>query len=156
MYLNRSSHPLARQQGAALAIAIFVIVVLALIGLTVVKLIRDSSDTTIAEVYGTRTEAAARSAAEIFLTQLFPLTSMSANSSLCPARSASLPQTLVLQQNLAAAGLDRCSVSVYCDRLSLSTPYAGDHYRVLAVAQCTAGDFEFSRQLLLEASDGIE
>lgn len=153
---NRMPHSAARQQGAALAIAIFVIVVLALIGLTVVKLIRDSSDTTITEVYGTRTEAAARSAAEIFLTQLFPLSSNTANSSLCPARSSNTPQALVLQQNLAVTGLDRCQINVYCDRLSLSAPYTGDHYRILAVAQCAAGDFEFSRQLLLEASDGIE
>lgn len=156
MCLNRLTQSPARQQGAALAIAIFVIVVLALIGLTVVKLIRDSSDTTITEVYGTRTEAAARSAAEIFLTQLYPLSSNSANSSLCPARVGNVPQTLVLQQNLAAIGLDRCEVRVYCDRLSLTTPYSGDHYRIVAQAQCSAGDFEFSRQLLLEASDGID
>ncbi|RUO50233.1 type II secretory pathway component [Pseudidiomarina aquimaris] len=145
-----------RQRGAALVIAIFVIVVLALIGLTVVKLIRDSSDSTITEVYGTRTEAAARSAAEVFLTQLFPLTSNTANSSLCPARVNSVPQSLVLQQNLNAVGLDRCTINVYCDRLSLTAPYAGDHYRILAQAQCNAGDFVFSRQLLLEASDGID
>jgi MSHA biogenesis protein MshP len=148
-------HSFTRQRGAALVIAIFVIVVLSLIGLTVTKMIRDTGDATITEVYGTRTEAAARSAAEIFLTQLFPLTSTTANSSLCPARTANVPQTLVSQQNLAAAGLDRCQVQLFCDRLTLTSPYAGDHYRILAIADCAAGDYAFSRQLLLEASDGI-
>lgn len=155
MYPRTSPATVSQQRGAALAIAIFVIVVLALIGLTAVKLIRDSSDSTITEVYGTRTEAAARSAAEVFLTQLFPLNSSDATSSLCPPRASQLPSTVVLQQNLDAIGLDRCQVTVQCDRLTLSAPYSGDHFRILSRAQCEAGALSFSRELLLEASDEI-
>ncbi|WP_126775158.1 hypothetical protein [Pseudidiomarina sediminum] len=155
MFHNHASSILRHQRGAALAIAIFIIVVLSLIGLTVVKMVRDATMSTVVEVYGTRTEAAARSGAELFLTQLFPL-SAPTQTALCPVRVGTTPQTAVLTQNLAAAGLDRCSIRVFCDRLDLSAPYQGTHFRIVSQANCHADSMQFSRQLLLEASDGIE
>lgn len=155
MFLNPTKTPLQHQRGAALAIAIFVIVVLSLIGLTVVKMVRDATMSTVVEVYGTRTEAAARSGAELFLTQLFPLAAPT-QSALCPARVSATPQTSVLSHGLAAVGLDHCTVTVFCDRLDLQAPYSGIHFRIVSQANCSADSMQFSRQLLLEASDGIE
>jgi MSHA biogenesis protein MshP len=68
MYLKRNSQNLSAtsgsQQGSMLVIALFVIIVLALLGLTMTRLLSSTSETIIHEVMGQRAINAARSGIE--------------------------------------------------------------------------------------------
>lgn len=159
MCLNKSfyqrQHSRRHQQsGSALMIAVFIIVVMSVIGAALTRLLSDSATGAVTEVYGARAHHAAQSGIEIFLTELFPLnTSGAAN--ICPARDEnvhiqSLPPYGTYSFN--TTGLTNCSVQVRCDSLAV-TPFVGHHFRILSTGQCTAAGQTFSRQLLVEARD---
>ena len=88
MILN-SSHIInktmrAKQQGSALMLALFVIIVLTLLGGSLVKILSTSSEAIAQEVIGTRALMAANSAMQAELAVLFPLNATST----CPAEPA--------------------------------------------------------------------
>lgn len=143
------------QRGAALAVAVFIIVVMSLIGMAMVRILGDATSATVGEVLGARAQTAARSGAEALLVDLFPLNSANANDTICPVRTASVPATIVVQNNYSVDGLANCSATVYCDQAELSAPYSGIHFRILAQGSCGAGDMTYSKEIMLEASDGV-
>ena len=70
-----SYHRLAKQQGGALAIAVFVILVMSLLTIAISRSISASSAQTVQEVLGTRALMAAESGNELALAILFPIAS---------------------------------------------------------------------------------
>lgn len=70
-----SNHRLAQQQGGALAIAVFVILVMSLLTVAISRSISASSAQTVQEVLGTRALMAAESGNELALAILFPIAS---------------------------------------------------------------------------------
>lgn len=154
MFHKHKSHALGKQRGAALAVAVFIIVVMSLIGMAMVRILGDSSQAIVSEVYGTRAQAAARTGAELFLTELFPHDAPAA-SGLCPLRSAAEPSEVRAEQTFTIPGLTSCSTTVYCDRADLSAPYSGTHFRIITEGQCQVGDLTYSKVIMLEASDGV-
>lgn len=149
--------PLARpprQHGGALAVAIFIIVVMSILGVAMVRILGDLGRSTVSDVYGARAYAAARSGAEVFLTQLFPLNS-AVNASLCPERVSNLPATEVFTASYNEEGLANCNSSVRCDRFELQSPFNGTHFRIITEGSCDAGSMVYSKQVILEAADGI-
>lgn len=146
-----------RQNGGALAVAIFIIVVMSIIGVAMVRILGDLGRATISDVYGARAYAAARSGAEIFLTDLFPLNAP-VNTSLCPARDFDFPITEnftpIITPSFSIDGLSGCEARVTCDRLEISTPFVGTHFRIVTQGICDTGDTEYSKQVILEAFDG--
>lgn len=154
MFRSHYSSSLVKQRGAALAVAVFIIVVMSLIGMAMVRILGDSSQAIVGEVYGTRAQAAARTGAELFLTELFPHDAPAA-SGLCPERTAAPPPEVRAEQFFTIVGLSNCSTTVYCDRADLTAPYSGTHFRIIAQGACQAGDMTYSKELMLEASDGV-
>lgn len=143
----------ARQRGGALAVAVFIIVIMSILGVAMVRILADLGRSTVSDVYGARAYAAARSGAEVFLTELFPLNNP-VNTSVCPERNSSMPSTSVYSAHYSVEGLSSCSSQVRCDRLELSS-FTGTHFRITAEGSCTAGDMVYSKQIILEAADGI-
>lgn len=161
MFLNRTpqrrvlaklSSP-QQQRGGALAVAIFIIVVMSLLGVAMVQILNELSRSTVSDVYGTRAYAAARSGAEIFLTELFPLDAP-VNSTLCEIRSG-LPNVEVLNNPYTIDGLNQCRSVVLCDRKELPSPFIGTHFRIVAQGICETGDMVYSKEVILEAADGV-
>lgn len=147
-------HNRKQQQGSALMIAIFIIVVMSVVGAAMVRLLNDSATGAVTEVYGARAFHSAQSGVEIFLTELFPLNETSA-ASICPARDENIhikSLAPISSYSFNTAGLANCNVQVRCDSLDV-TPFLGHHFRILSTGQCTVGDQVFSRQLLVEARD---
>ena len=143
-----------KQRGAALAGVIFIIVVMALIGAALVRLLSSGSSAVVSEVSGSRAYHAAQSALQLTLTDLFPLNSNTANTSLCSARVVGNPEPLLATYAFSAPGLASCSADVYCDQLALNPPFQGYHFRLRAEGVCTVGSETYSREILVEASDG--
>lgn len=144
----------AKQRGAALAVAVFIIVIMSLIGVAMVRILGNSSQAIVGEVYGSRAQLAARAGAELFLTELFPHDAPAAQG-LCPVRTASPPPEVRPEQLFGIDGLKNCSTTIFCDRAELNSPYQGVHFRIIAQGECAAGDMTYSKVLMLEAGDGI-
>jgi MSHA biogenesis protein MshP len=154
MFRKPSVSSLRQQRGAALAVAVFIIVVMSLIGTAMVRILGDSSSATVSEVYGARAQAAARTGAELFLVDLFPHDAP-VNSSLCTDRTPDPPAQARAEQVFSINGLTNCSTTVYCDKAVLSSPYSGVHFRIVAEGNCEVGDMTYSKEIILEASDGV-
>lgn len=154
MFPNRSITRSATQ-GAALPVALFIIVVMALVGAALVRIIVDTSSGVVNDVIGQRAFNAARSGAELFLVQLFPLDEPT-NESLCGERDAALSpddndDLAVYTESFTTAGLHGCSAHVYCD---FAAAEGITHFRIVSQGRCDAGDLSYTKELLLEASDG--
>ncbi|WP_417683159.1 pilus assembly PilX family protein [Pseudidiomarina aquimaris] len=142
------------QRGAALAIALFVLLIVALLGLTLVRALNDSANAVASDVLGTRAQLAAQSGVQLLMTELYPLDA-GLNTSVCPARVSNEPP-VVRNYTFSADGLTQCSTSVRCSQLQLNSPYSGTHIRIIAEGSCNGGDFTYSKRILVEVGDGIQ
>lgn len=134
MYLNA-----ATQRGSALVIAVFVIVVMLALTLSLSRLLISGSETVVYEVQGTRTLMAAQSGLELALTELFPLAAPTAS---CAALSTS--------HTFSGAALQGCSATISC---SGYTPVGADAvpvFQLISTADCTAGGFQTRRTVQIE------
>lgn len=126
-----------RVRGSALVVAVFVIVVMLALTLSLSRLLISGSDTMVYEVQGTRALFAAQSALELALTELFPLNS-----------SASCSNVTVSRQ-FSGAALDGCQVTVSCTGFNDATNGL-QLFRLNSVSHCHSGDFITSRTVQLE------
>lgn len=127
------------QQGSALVIAIFIIVVMLALVLSLSRMLMSSGNTVVYEVQGSRTLFAAQSALEMALVQVFPLNAASAG---CAAVSSS--------QTFSAQALQGCSATLTCSAFTDPTPGTSTVYRLGSSATCSAGGFITSRSLQIE------
>jgi MSHA biogenesis protein MshP len=130
-------------QGSALVIAIFIIIVMSLLGAALVKMLASSQQNVVYEVLGPRAYAAAQSGIQWQLSQVFPLSTSGGVS--CAVQS-------VIDANKptfsGVNGLAQCSVSLKCsDFVIASTRY----YTLEATGQCEAGPELTSRTIQVEA-----
>lgn len=127
-----------KQQGSALVLAIFIIVVMLAVVLSLSRLLLSSSEALVYEVQGTRAFLAAQSGLELLLTQVLPRDGNAA----C--------QQATLHFN--DAGLEGCTASVSCQASALlpvgST--TSQLYQLTSVGHCTANEFVTSRTLVVE------
>ncbi|WP_371857011.1 MSHA biogenesis protein MshP [Aeromonas allosaccharophila] len=143
-----------RMRGSALMIALFVIVVMALLAAAMGRFLVDSGEKNTVEVRSVRALLAAQSGLEVALYQLFPNRPTAP-----PADRCSLVQASRQFSNLGLVG---CEVVVSCKEIAViynNQPSTG--YRLQSVGQCgtsdpnsTNPDFAVSRTLMVEAYDG--
>ncbi len=126
------------QQGSMLVMALFVIIVLAFLGLAMIQITSDSSRSMVYEVYGARALNAANSGANRALNEMFgPGANESCNDITTP----------VLMPNITS--LQGCSVVISCLIPFEVNGYT--HFRVTSTASCNAGSFITERSVIVEA-----
>ncbi|MFT5755747.1 MAG: MSHA biogenesis protein MshP [Alteromonadaceae bacterium] len=134
-----------KQKGSSLVMAIFVIVVLSLLGSALVQVLSTSSEAIAQEVLGTRALAAANSGMQGHLQKIFPLTGGDS----CPPITTPLPT-----YNFSnVKGLYTCSAVVTCE------PYITKlneiaYYRVISTGSCGVGDIEatsFNKSIVISS-----
>lgn len=112
MYRNSSVHSLKKQKGGALAIAVFVIIVMTLLTVAINRNIASSTDQSIQEVLGVRALMIAESANEVALSAIFPVATGSAPvTGECPNALVAVANTNFSQM----AGLENCTVVTACN-----------------------------------------
>jgi len=140
--------PLKKQKGSAIVLAIFVIIIVSLLGATLVSLQRDSAKGTSYEVYAARAYLSAYSASEIALVDLFPLNASQANATNCKAIN---PNDITVDLG-TDAGFHGCSANYQCQILtptnSASLP---TRYKVVSTAVCENSQTVTRRQISVEA-----
>ncbi|MGL5815552.1 MAG: MSHA biogenesis protein MshP [Aeromonas sp.] len=150
MSLKPASH--RHQRGSAIMIALFVIVIMALLAAAMGRFLLDSGEKHTAEVRGVRALMAAQSGLEIALYRLYPSGQW-------------IGQTCApLTLNFTEAGLVGCKAIVSCTPVPVSTAgITQTGYRFSSEGRCgdpgvNSGpnpDFAVSRTLVAEAFDGV-
>ncbi len=147
MYLQPKKQSLVKQQGSALMLALFVMIVLMLLGSALVKILSTSSETIAQEVIGTRALMAASAGMQAHLQKTFPLNTP--NPQACPAD---------YSYDLSGVdGLKHCWAHVTC--IAYSTPGTESYYRFVSQGDCgssaidseSIGIVRSSRTLQVEA-----
>ncbi|WP_035478118.1 pilus assembly PilX family protein [Aliagarivorans taiwanensis] len=132
------------QQGSALTIAIFVIVVMALLAVGLLQMIDDGSRNASWEVLGTRADLAANSALERSLAELFPL---NVGTDDCAAVTTDI--------SYAGAGLEGCSAIVECSPLGEGDGEVAELgqrvFDLLATGICGSGEVQVERKIAIQA-----
>ena len=135
-----NSEIIRKQSGSALVIAVFVIVVMSLIGAALVRMLASSSEAVAYEVIGTRTFAAAQSGAQWQLALVFPLGSTT-NVAAC--------DTVAAEPDISTvSGIKNCSFTVTCS----ANEFNNEHYFVIkSTGSCSVGGIITSRTIEVEA-----
>jgi MSHA biogenesis protein MshP len=131
-----------RNQGSALVIAIFIIIVISLLGSALVNILNSSQKNVAFEVLGTRAYTAAQSGIQWQLSQVFPLNSEAVvceNETDIEIATPSFSNT---------EGLAQCSVSVSCSNLIHNSV---TYYIITSIGECAIDGEDTSRQIEVEA-----
>lgn len=146
----RSVRSQQHQHGSMLVISLFVIVVMALLALTLNRLLSASGDTLIFEVYGQRAHQAAKSGLERKLTEVFPLCPPDSLNPVCIDGSGNDPAACdnTVPVTFSLRGLQNCSASSSCNVTD-----TGDsrHYEFTSTGTCEAGDAVTARTVSVDA-----
>ncbi|MFC4653408.1 type II secretory pathway component [Rheinheimera marina] len=137
-----------KQQGSAIVVALFVIVVMGLLVASMSRFLQTSSETISYEVLGTRAFFAAQTGLEQGLVQLFPV---GATGNYCKVADTGYTGSAADTNSLASADLAGCSFSLSCSsgRQTLDAT-AVVYYRLTSVGSCTAGSISSQRTVSIE------
>ncbi|MBL0628084.1 MSHA biogenesis protein MshP [Aeromonas jandaei] len=142
-------------RGSALMIALFVIVVMALLAAAMGRFLVDSGEKNTVEVRSVRALLAAQSGLEIALYQLFPNRPAASSPKRCDL-------VLATRQFNGTPGLVGCQVAVSCQEVPVTyNNQSSTGYRLESVGTCGNSDlssanpdFAVSRTLMVETFDG--
>ena len=156
---RRGRHP---QEGSAVMVALFVIVIVGLLAAALSRLLLDASEKVTVEVLGVRALMAAQSGVEQGLYQLYPNGSWQASTA--DANGKTGCDKVSSNLSFTTDGLRGCSAAIVCTTLSV-TSGAVTSYRLVSSGRCDGGgtlaasgdnnpDFTVSRTIQAEAFDG--
>ncbi len=140
MYLNkmRLNKHHNSQRGSALVIAVFIIVIMTLLGAALVRMMSSNAETVVYEVLGIRAYQAAHAGMQRELAEIFPL---------APAGSVCNPSSNY--DFSAIKGLENCeATNVTCsESIILSSTY----YTIKSIGQCDVAGVLTSREIEVRA-----
>ena len=137
--LRVKNRTLNKQKGSALVIAIFIIVVMTLLGSALVRMISANAETIAYEVIGTRAYQAAQAGSQIKMSELFPL---------LPSSGLCLDD--VEYDFSTIEGLDNCkAVNVGCTEEATVDDVT--YYTITSTGQCSVAGIFTSRQIEISA-----
>lgn len=146
MSLNKHHSSLEKQAGSAIIIAIFVIIIISLLGAALVSLQRDSAKGTSYEVYAARAYLSAYSAGEVALAKLFPLGETDPDETNCSVASpAKITVTLT-----SDTGFNGCTADYTCLILSGDSNLP-TRYKIDSTAVCKNSQTVTRRKVTVEA-----
>ena len=151
---NKASYPLpsmANQQGSSLILALFVIIILTLIGSVLTRIISTSSETVSQEVLGTRAYMAANSAMQAELQLIFPLNT----TGVCNATNvAPYDFKTVLGDDIP--GLYACNATTQCILYHTDIVTGIKYYRLTSTGKCGNGTMGSESKAIVKSSRTIQ
>ncbi|WP_157829039.1 hypothetical protein [Colwellia sp. 75C3] len=143
---------LSKQQGSSLILALFVIIILTLLGSVLMRIISTSSETVSQEVLGTRAYMAANSAMQAELQLLFPLNNVAG---VCNATNVTAYdfQTVL---NKDIPGLYDCEAATTCDNYYSDTVSSVKYFRLTSTGKCGSGLMKSDSKVLVKSSRSIQ
>ncbi|KER64774.1 MSHA biogenesis protein MshP [Aeromonas hydrophila] len=149
----RPPRTMAPQRGSAIMVALFVIVIMALLAAAMGRFLVDSGDKHTVEVRGVRALMAAQSGLEVALYRLYPNGEWQGQASRCAP----------IELDFTEPGLAECQASITCNKVAVSAAGGTQTgYRFRSEGRCGSPsqsganpDFAVSRTLVAEAFDGV-
>lgn len=153
---HRKSGTLCRhkkhQRGSALVIAVFVIVVMSLLGLSLIRMLETSANTVVYEVLGTRAYQSAQVGLQVALRERFPLapaTPTHCDGSTVTLASPSTNSNITAPNFSGVPGLLNCRVlSLTCSDIRVNNSV---FYTIASTGECISGDVVTTRTLEVTA-----
>ena len=144
----------SKQQGSSLVLALFVIIILTLLGSVLMRMISTSSETVSQEVLGARAYMAANSAMQAELQLLFPL---NGGTSFCNATH-TFSYEFQTPLNEDIPGLYDCEAATTCDNYYpiIADPTATQYYRLTSTGECGSGAMEADSKVIVKSSRTIQ
>lgn len=134
--------PLQRQGGLSLILAIFVLVVLAILGASMTRLLGAGSESTAREVIAVRALMAAESGAQRKLNEIFSEPTAALRPAICTTASALWSHSI--------DGLNGCEVDVDCDVVTVS---GANYYTINSTGECGPSAAPSVRIVEIQAQD---
>ena len=128
------------QQGSALVLALFIMVVITLLGAALVRMISANSETIAYEVIGTRAYQAAQAGAQRKLSEVFPLLPGGVQCS----------QNSLYNEFSSVQGLNNC-VAINVDCVEELTVDEITYYTITSTGQCNVAEVFTSRTIEIKA-----
>jgi MSHA biogenesis protein MshP len=138
-----------KQQGSAIVLALFIIVVMSLLGTAMVRMLSANAENIVYEVVGTRAYFAAQAGMQEGLHNIYPLQAPAED---CTALSP-IPFTLV-NRNYSNEGLLNCSATVIvtnCESIETAVGVFEFFYLIESTGQCTADDITTTRTIEVQS-----
>jgi len=137
---NDHFNNITKQKGSAIVVAIFVIVIMALLASALVRMQNSSSEAIVYEVMGTRAYSAAQTGIQWQLTEIFPLNT--ATVTLCSDN--------IIEPDISnVSGLENCWFEITCN--SAINHDGVQYYNVKSTGSCHVAGIETSRTIQVEA-----
>jgi len=155
MLASKKGAVIKAQQGSALVIAVFIIVIMTVLGIALMRMLGASSESVAYEVMGTRAYATAQIGAQWGGREIFPLgtgTALHCDGRIVDQSSISSPTTQILVPPSGisnADGLADCEISqLTCEDLKYDDVA---YYTITSTGQCNVGGVITSRTIVIEA-----
>lgn len=149
----KSLEPLSRttkQRGSSIVLALFVIIILTLLGSVLMRMISTSSETVSQEVLGTRAYMAANSAMQAELQLLFPLNT--ATLTYCNSPIIDKPYDL----GDVIPGLYDCEAETSCTKYHTDATTNIGYYRLTSTGMCGSGVMASDSKVIVKSSRTIQ
>ncbi|GAW94425.1 MULTISPECIES: hypothetical protein [Colwellia] len=148
-YLAYSS----KQQGSSLILALFVIIILTLLGSVLMRMISTSSETVSQEILGTRAYMAANSAMQAELQLLFPFSVTSSDT--CDTAFTDKPYDLQTAFGEDIPGLYDCEATTSCENYHTGLD-GTKYYRLTSTGECGSGVMDANSKVIVKSSRTIQ
>lgn len=143
-----------QEQGSSLVIALFVIIILTMLGSVLMKMISTSSETVSQEILGTRAYMAANSAMQGELQLLFPLNV--AIQTYCSTPIVDKEYALKTDEGDDIPGLYDCKAFTSCTLYYADTDNDVNYYRLTSTGTCGSGAMEVDSKSIVKSSRTIQ
>tara|TARA_R110001583_G_scaffold36_4_gene299 strand:+ start:1559 stop:2056 length:498 start_codon:yes stop_codon:yes gene_type:complete len=143
----------AKQEGSALMLTLFIIIVLTLLGGALMKILSTSSESIAQEVIGTRAYMAANSAMQAELQKLFPL------------KTGTAPSPPQCNENIigdfnhdfsVVGGLYHCKAKTSCKLYATHLPTNERFYRLTSIGKCASSALASDSKSIVVSSRKIQ
>ncbi|MCI2282842.1 pilus assembly PilX N-terminal domain-containing protein [Colwellia sp. MSW7] len=131
--LSKVPSSVEKQSGSALMMALFILVVLILIGSALMRVLSTSSEAIAQEVIGTRAYMAANSAMQAELQKLFPLNPVDETDFQCDSNP---PPYDFSTSGADVNGLYHCKAVTSCNLYATNTSTGEKFYRLTSIGKC--------------------
>lgn len=135
--MNRRSQTARRQRGLSIPTAIFVLVVIAMLGAAMVNILNQGQEAIAREVLSIRAVTAAESGAERGLNLVLEVNAAACTGDLSNPPSSLAP--LISAWNLASPGMSGCEVNVSCGAAAIDSDSDGtpeNYYTLRSTGRC--------------------
>jgi len=144
---------MAKQQGSSLILALFVIIILTLLGGALMRMISTSSETVSQEVLGTRAYMAANSAMQAELQLLFPFNVTASNT--CDLTFIDKPYDLQTALLDDIPGLYDCTAKTSCETYHTGSD-GTKYFRITSTGECGSGVMAAASKVIVKSSRTIQ